>query len=300
VSEKHKYYFFIQRMRQLQEEQEQQRFLEQQLEQQRLLEQQMEQQRQRELDQQRELAFRLQEQQQNEMERLRLQQQQQQEQYGLSQQIEYLRQQTMRDRQALNEYELKFAQMQQQLSQMNLQAQSGSSNQNAAIQKLTEEIEQWKQKYEALAKLYGQLRKEHLDLLQKFKTIKDANSKVADEARKRIDHIQTELKTKANELTEVVVERNRLKGDADRIRLQYEGDLSRMRLELEQSKHALNDMSQTRGSEVQNLVTRFTVEQTKLEELLRAKQTEVNLLTAQLSDVVAAMEKAKMVYFFLY
>jgi hypothetical protein len=267
---------------------EQQRLLEQQMEQQRLQDQQLEQQRLYE-QQQRDMLL----QQQREMERLRLQQQQQ-EQFGLGQQVEYLRQQSTRDRQTLNEYEQKFAQMQQQLAQMNLQAQN-SNTQTAAVQKLTEEIDQWKQKYEALAKLYAQLRKEHLDLLQKFKTMKDANLKVSEDARKRIEQVQNEMKVKGNELTEVLVERNRLKGDADRIRLQYEGDLSRMRQELEQSKQALNDMSLTRGSEVQSLVARFTVEQTKLEDLLNAKQKEVNLLTTQLGDVISAMEKAKMV-----
>jgi ElaB/YqjD/DUF883 family membrane-anchored ribosome-binding protein len=282
----------------LQEEQEQQRLLEQQMEQQRLLEQQLEQQRLRDLEQQnqREMErLRLQEMQQQEMERLRLQQQQQQEQYGLGQQLEYLRQQSLRDRQTIGEYELKFAQLQQQMAQLTVQAQAGSSTQTSTIQKLQEEIDQWKQKYEALAKLYAQLRKEHLDLLQKFKGMKDSNNKVAEDARKRIEQVQEELKTKSNELTEVLVERNRFKGDAERIRSQFEGELSRLRQELDQSKKTLQDMSMNRGTEVQNLVSRFTAEQTKLEELLKSKQAEIGVLTIQLGDVVTTLEKAKMV-----
>jgi chromosome segregation ATPase len=178
---------------------------------------------------------------------------------------------------------------------MTVQAQAGNSTQTSTIQKLQEEIDQWKQKYEALAKLYAQLRKEHLDLLQKFKGMKDSNSKVADDARKRIEQVQEELKTKSNELTEVLVERNRLKGDADRIRLQFEGELTRLRQELEQSKKTLQDMSMNRGTEVQNLVSRFTAEQSKLEELLKSKQAEIGILTTQLGDVVTTLEKSKMV-----
>ena len=43
------------------------------------------------------------------------------------------------------------------------------------------ESEQWKQKYEALAKLYAQLRKEHLDLLQKLKDFKESSNKKQDD-----------------------------------------------------------------------------------------------------------------------
>ena len=127
----------------------------------------------------------------------------QQEQYGLGQQVEYLRQQILRDRQTINEYELRFAQMQQQLQ--------NTSGDGEKLKKLLEEIEQWKQKYEALAKLYAQLRKEHLELLQKLKVIKEGNGKSAEEARKRVEQVQEELRKKGEELTTVLVERNGVK-----------------------------------------------------------------------------------------
>ena len=57
-----------------------------------------------------------------------------------------------------------------------------------------DEISSWKQKYEALAKLYAQLRKEHLDLLTKFKTIKDSGTKMTDQVRKEAEKIKDELK----------------------------------------------------------------------------------------------------------
>lgn len=66
--------------------------------------------------------------------------------------------------------------------------------QSIGINLILDEINQWKQKYEALAKLYAQLRKEHLDLLQKFKTLKDSGGKVADEARKKLEQAEALLK----------------------------------------------------------------------------------------------------------
>ena len=58
---------------------------------------------------------------------------------------------------------------------------------------MVDELAQWKQKYEALAKLYAQLRKEHLDLLTKFKELRDSNGKVSDESRKESDKLRAEL-----------------------------------------------------------------------------------------------------------
>jgi chromosome segregation ATPase len=184
--------------------------------------------------------------------------------------------------------------MQNEISRLSLQGQNDNSQQ---IQALNNEVTDWKQKYEALAKLYAQLRKEHLDLLTKFKSIKDSNQKVSEDARKSIEKIQADLKAKSAELTEILVERNRLKGDADRIRLQYEGDLNRLKSELEETKKSLFDLSQSKGNEVETLVKRFNQEQQNLESLLKNKQSEIQLLTVQLGDVVAAMEKTKSVNF---
>ncbi|KAJ3318474.1 sla2 Src-like adaptor 2 [Boothiomyces sp. JEL0866] len=275
------------RQRKLEEEREMK-------ERQRLLEQQQEQ-YERELQQQREAELkRMQELQLREQEQLRLQMQQQ-EQYNIGQQLEFYRQQSLRDRETLGQYELKVNQLQQELNRA-LQNQSGDAQKNETITRLTNEVDQWKTKYEALAKLYAQLRKEHLDLLTKFKALKDSGAKTSEDARKNLEKAQAELKAKANELTEVIVERNRLKGDTDRIRLQYEEEFARLRKELEQSKAALTEMSLTRGSEVQSLVARFTQEQQNLENILQGKQMEIAQLTNQLQDVLSAMEKSKLNY----
>lgn len=209
-------------------------------------------------------------------------------------QLDYLRQQS---NQKIGEYELQLRQAQNQIQQLTLHTQANSA-QAQELAKKNEEINQWKQKYEALAKLYAQLRKEHLDLLTKFKATKDSTSQISEDARKRIEKIQADLKAKANELTEVLVERNRLKADADKIRLQYESEVARLKQELNDSKSAINEISQSRGTEVQSLVSRFTEEQSKLESLLGARQAEIDILTRQLGDIVSAMEKSKIVFVF--
>ncbi|EGF78054.1 hypothetical protein BATDEDRAFT_20599 [Batrachochytrium dendrobatidis JAM81] len=259
---------------------------------------------QNELQQQQELLrqqemLRLQQQQQ-EQERLRVQMMQAQEQQmqqsrllDAHSQLEYFKNQHIQDRQMADQYSQRVAMLEQQIAQLNLTNTAGSGK-DSTIQRLNEENAQWKQKYEALAKLYAQLRKEHLDLLQRFKTFKDAGGKITDEARRESEKVKAELKAKSNELTEVVIERNRLKGDTDRIRVQYEEEISRLRREIQENKAALTDISLSKGAEVQSLVARFTAEQTQLENIIRAKQLEAEEMRQRLDDLLVTVERNKM------
>lgn len=75
----------------------------------------------------------------------------------------------------------------------------------------------WKSKYEALAKLYSQLRHEHLDLLSKYKQVQlKANS--AQEAIERRDKLEREMKSKNLELADMIRERDRALYDFDRLK----------------------------------------------------------------------------------
>src|SRR5437762_10179512 len=75
----------------------------------------------------------------------------------------------------------------------------------------------WKNKYEQLAKLYSQLRQEHLDLLSKFKSLQlKANS--AQEAIDRKERIEREMKSKNLELADMIRERDRARYELDRLK----------------------------------------------------------------------------------
>jgi hypothetical protein len=74
----------------------------------------------------------------------------------------------------------------------------------------------WKNKYEALAKLYSQLRQEHLDLLGKYKTLQlQANN--AKEATEKLDALQAEMRAKNMELADMIRERDRAKNELTRL-----------------------------------------------------------------------------------
>jgi hypothetical protein len=80
-----------------------------------------------------------------------------------------------------------------------------------------DQVAMWKNKYEQLAKLYSQLRQEHLELLAKFKSMQlKANS--AQEAIDRKERIEREMKSKNLELADMIRERDRARYELDRLK----------------------------------------------------------------------------------
>ncbi|KAJ3071050.1 sla2 Src-like adaptor 2 [Rhizoclosmatium hyalinum] len=193
--------------------------------------------------------------------------------------LENLRNQTAKDQEAIQLYEQRVRMLEQQLAQANLSSNEGT------IRSLQDELNQWKQKYEALAKLYAQLRKEHLELLNKFKDIKEGSGKQADEVRSQLEKIKAELRAKATELTDVMVERDRLRNEADRIRLTTEEEISRLRKDLQDTKDSLIDMSKSKGAEVSSIIARYNAEKAELEQLNIMKQKMIDDLRVQLDRV---------------
>jgi huntingtin-interacting protein 1-related protein len=75
----------------------------------------------------------------------------------------------------------------------------------------------WKNEHEQLAKLYSQLKQEHLDLLTKFKSTQlKANS--AQEAIDKKECIEREMKLKNSELTDMIRERDRARYELDNLK----------------------------------------------------------------------------------
>lgn len=64
---------------------------------------------------------------------------------------------------------------------------------NLADAVTTDQITMWKNKFEALAKLYSQLRQEHLELLNKFKAMQ-LKMAAAQEAQEKLDRMQSDMR----------------------------------------------------------------------------------------------------------
>ena len=120
-----------------------------------------------------------------------------------------------RDQLMLQQYDQRMKALEGEINQMNQNFQQQMGSRDDQIRALQEQLNTWRSKYESLAKLYSQLRHEHLQLLQKFKTVQlKANS--AQEAIDSRDRLQRELKTKNLELADMIRERDRALMEKDR------------------------------------------------------------------------------------
>lgn len=85
------------------------------------------------------------------------------------------------------------------------------------IRQLQDQVTLWRNKYEALAKLYSQLRTEHLEMLSKHKQMQlKANS--AQEAIDKMERMERDVKAKNLELADMIRERDRARFDLDRLK----------------------------------------------------------------------------------
>jgi len=102
------------------------------------------------------------------------------------------------------------------------------SSKDELIKQLQDQVTLWRNKYEALARLYSQLRTEHLDMLSKSKQLQlKANS--AQEAIDRMERMERDLKAKNLELADMIRERDRARFDVDRQKASHREEIDRLR-----------------------------------------------------------------------
>jgi huntingtin-interacting protein 1-related protein len=136
------------------------------------------------------------------------------------------------------------------------------------IKQLQDQVTLWRNKYEALAKLYSQLRTEHLDMLSKFKQMQlKANS--AQEAVDRMERMERDLKAKNLELADMLRERDRARFDVDRAKSSHKEELDRLRRELNFANERAEDASHSKSSEMSGVLSKYNRQLSELEDTLR-------------------------------
>lgn len=140
------------------------------------------------------------------------------------------------------------------------------------IKQLQEQVAFWRNKYESLAKLYSQLRTEHLDMLSKFKQMQlKANS--AQEAVDRMERMERDLKAKNLELADMLRERDRARFDVDRQKSSHKEEMDRLRRELNFANERADDLSRSKNSEVSSVLSKYNRQISELEDSLRVCRT---------------------------
>lgn len=154
--------------------------------------------------------------------------------------------------------------------QMNQNFQQQMGSRDDQIRALQEQLNTWRTKYESLAKLYSQLRTEHLSLLQKFKSTQlKANS--AQEAMDAREKLARELKTKNLELADMIRERDRALLDKDRSSGGHREEVEKLKRELRFALDKIDNAERGKGNELSAMLARHNREIADLEEALRNK-----------------------------
>lgn len=104
-----------------------------------------------------------------------------------------------------------------EMAGMNANVGSQMGAKDELIRQLQDQVTLWRNKYEALAKLYSQLRTEHLEMLSRQKQLQvKANS--AQEAIDKMERMEKDAKAKNLELADMIRERDRARFDLDRLK----------------------------------------------------------------------------------
>ncbi|RKF62881.1 Endocytosis protein end4 [Erysiphe neolycopersici] len=256
--------------RQNREYEEQQRILEERQAQQLFSQQQAAIQAQRKFEEQQQL---LAEQQRRDQEALLSQQFQQQTQ-GRMAQLEQenleARAQYARDQLMLQQYDQKIKLLEGELSQLQGNYGQQMEGKDDQIRSLQEQVNTWRTKYEALAKLYSQLRHEHLDLLQKFKSVQ-LKAASAQEAIDKREKLEREIKTKNLELADMIRERDRALYEKDRISGNNREEVEKLKRDLRMALERADNIERSKGTELSSMISKYNREMSDLEEALRKK-----------------------------
>ena len=251
-----------------------------------------------ELERQQQLEFEQRQREQQERERLALEQLQQQQLYQLNNQAaqrvndlerELLgaRGQFERDQLLLEQYDRvgippshphtsldryfqRVKALEGELGSITANINSQMASKDELIKQLQDQVTLWRNKYEALAKLYSQLRTEHLDMLSKSKQLQlKANS--AQEAIDRMERMERDLKAKNLELADMIRERDRARFDVDRQKASHREETDRLRREIDFARERADDATRSKSSEVSGVLQRYNRQISELEDSLRVR-----------------------------
>lgn len=164
------------------------------------------------------------------------------------------------------------------------------SSKDDQIKALQEQVNTWRTKYEALAKLYSQLRHEHLDLLQKFKSVQ-LKAASAQEAIDRREKLEREIKTKNLELADMIRERDRALHEKDRLTGSNKDELEKLKRELRMALDRADNLERSKGNELSTMLSKYNREMSDLEEALRLKNRALEDAHAKARDGSSDLEQ---------
>ncbi|KAF8844102.1 ANTH-domain-containing protein [Paxillus ammoniavirescens] len=203
-----------------------------------------------------------------------------------------MRGQYERDQLLLEQYDHRVKALEGELAAVTTNISAQVTSKDELIRQLQDQVTLWRNKYEALAKLYSQLRTEHLDMLAKFKQMQlKANS--AQEAVDRMERMERDLKAKNLELADMIRERDRARFDVDRQKASHKDELDRLRREVGFANERAEDAARSKSSEVSGVLGKYNRQLNELEDSLRSKQIQIDDLLVKLNDASGDLERLR-------
>ncbi|KAH9982866.1 cytoskeleton assembly control protein [Lactifluus volemus] len=194
-----------------------------------------------------------------------------------------------RDQLLLEQYDRRVKALEGELGSISANIGSQMTSKDELIKQLQDQVTLWRNKYEALAKLYSQLRTEHLDMLSKSKQLQlKANS--AQEAIDRMERMERDLKAKNLELADMIRERDRARFDVDRQKSSHREEIDRLRREIDFARERADDATRSKSSEMSSILQRYNRQISELEESLRSKQMQIDDVLAKLDSASGELE----------
>ncbi|KLU91780.1 cytoskeleton assembly control protein Sla2, partial [Magnaporthiopsis poae ATCC 64411] len=194
------------------------------------------------------------------------------------------------DQLMLQQYDQRVKALEGELQHVQNSLGQQMSSKDDQIRALQEQVNTWRTKYEALAKLYSQLRHEHLDLLQKFKSVQ-LKAASAQEAIERREKLEREIKTKNLELADMIRERDRALHDKDRLTGSNKDEVEKLRRELRLALDRADNLERSKGNELSTMLSKYNREMADLEEALRSKSRALEEAQGRLKDGSSDMEQ---------
>lgn len=176
------------------------------------------------------------------------------------------------DQLMLQSFDQKVQALEAELTTTTQTAQQQLASKDEQLNYLQEQVEYWKNKYESLAKLYSQLRTEHLNLLAKSKKIQQKAAS-AQEAIEKREKLERDMKSKNIELADLIKQRDRAKLDLERFKSGNKSDLQILQLEKDELEQKLATLDRAQSA---NLTAIFNQHNRELEQL-QSKLNEVTL-----------------------
>lgn len=207
----------------------------------------------------------------------------------LEQELLFMRGQFERDQLMLQQYDGRVQALETELATVTGNAQAQMSGHNEILAQLQEQAQTWRSKYEALAKLYTQLRNEHLELLNKFKQMQ-LKAGSAGEAVQRMERMEREMKAKNLELSDMIRERDRSRLAVDRLKAGENDEIERLKCELRFANERAEDSAQSRGTEVSSIMARMNAQVTELEAALREHKEAIDAKDAEIQILQEGMD----------